>query len=115
MENETLHHTLLLVGPMRHWSRWSQAAHERRARWAGICHRALSSLTPSPPRFDLFARSLKRASRSLFPPILGFASAMVGPDDDDDEVLAYFLESEILSGVPDQVRSPLPSSSRSHG
>nr|XP_010918649.1 F-box protein SKIP31 isoform X3 [Elaeis guineensis] len=28
---------------------------------------------------------------------------MVGPgDDDDDEVLAHFLESEILSGVPDQ-------------
>ncbi|XP_008784044.1 F-box protein SKIP31-like isoform X3 [Phoenix dactylifera] len=27
---------------------------------------------------------------------------MAGPDDEDDEVLAHFLECEILSGVPDQ-------------
>lgn len=72
--------------------------------------RRISRFPPLPLRSRLSLPSLSRAlSLYLCAPVLGFASAMAGPDEDEDEVLAHFLESEILSSVPDQVRSCLPS------
>lgn len=100
---------LHLVGPITGWLRWFQAAHrtpsvadERRRGVFHVSHRSHS--VPGCLCHPSLARSL-----SLSAPVLGFASAMAGPDEDEDEVLAHFLESEILSSVPDQVRSCLPS------